>query len=250
MPNTTNQMKENWNARARKDAFLYVETEFWNHNTQEFFELGEKRAQILIDPVLKGFGIQGSGNTAIDIGCGVGRFTQALGRRFDKAIGIDVSDDMVAQAQAASAGSSNLTFIATDGVSLPQPSSSADFAWSYEVFQHMPSHEVIESNLREIRRILRPSGYGLLHFKTAHENPSILSHAAQFVPTSLLRSTKQVLGKDPLTADPSWRGAKPLNNSDIQMMCKTAGLEVVEFRNDPTHKAGTRVFAIVRTHPR
>lgn len=243
------EMKAAWNNRAQKDAYHYVETQFWNHDQTAFFALGEERARILIVPVLKTLGIEGSGKTAVDIGCGVGRFTQALGRRFGEAIGIDVSDKMIAQAKAAAPNLANLTFIVSDGVSLPQPSDSADFVWSYEVFQHMPALEVIRSNLREVVRILRSSGYGLLHFRCPHEYPTILSHVSRFVPVSLIRTIKHLLGKDPLTADLSWRGAKPLTKSDIHAMCKNAGLDVVEFRDDPTHQPGTRVFAVVRRAP-
>ena len=247
MSDPSQNMKAAWNSRAQKDAFLYVETEFWNQDKQAFFALGEARAAILIDPVLKQYEIDPSGKVAVDIGCGVGRFTQALGRRFARAVGLDVSDGMVAQAQAAATGLSNLTFIAGDGLSLPQPSDSADFVWSYEVFQHMPSHAVIQANVNEAGRILKSSGHGLLHFRSAHNYPTIFWSIANLVPTSVIRVTKRLLGKDPLTADPTWRGAEPLTEANIEAMCRTAGLEVVEFREDPTHHAGSRVFAVVRT---
>ena len=247
MSDPSQRMKAAWNSRAQKDAFLYVETEFWNQDKQAFFALGESRATILIDPMLKQFGIDPSGKVAIDIGCGVGRFTQALGRRFSRAVGLDVSDDMVVQAQAAAAGLSNLSFMAGDGLSLPHPSDSADFVWSYEVFQHMPSHAVIQAHVNEAGRILKSNGYGLLHFRSAHNYPTIFWSIASLVPTPVIRISKRLLGKDPLTADPTWRGAEPLTKPNIEAMCRKAGLEVVEFRDDPTHNPGSRIFAVVRT---
>ena len=44
-------------------------------------------------PFLDKYMIVGTGSTAVDVGCGAGRFTRALARRFDRVIGIDVSDE-------------------------------------------------------------------------------------------------------------------------------------------------------------
>jgi ubiquinone/menaquinone biosynthesis C-methylase UbiE len=46
----------------------------------------------------------------------------------------------------------NVTFQATDGANLPLEANSFDFVFSYEVFQHLPSHEVIRQNLTEVAR--------------------------------------------------------------------------------------------------
>lgn len=245
LPHITD-MKKAWNERANRDPFFYVETELWDHDKGKFFELGQARAKELIDPVLAKYKIDPGDKTAVDVGCGVGRFTQALGLRFAKAVGVDVSEVMVEQAKIAAAEFSNLEFVSGDGVALPCPSDSADFVWSYEVFQHMPSHEVVKSNLREVSRILRSGALGLVHFRTAHEYPTILWHIAKFTPTPIIQALKSRFGKDPLTADDSWRGAKPLPKDTIARFCQGAGLRVIEFLDDPTHAPGSRTFAVVR----
>lgn len=242
----TKEMKRAWNERATRDPFFYVETELWDHDRDKFFELGRERADQLIDPVLAKYAIDPVGKTAIDIGCGVGRFTQALGLRFSKAVGIDVSEVMVERAKAAAAKFDNLEFVSGNGVVLPSSSETADFVWSYEVFQHMPSHDVVKANLVEVCRILRPSGLGLIHFRTAHEYPTILWHIAKFVPTPVIQKMKSLLGKDPLTADKSWRGAKPLPKDVIAKFCVMAGLKPIEFLDDPTHAPGSRTFVVVQ----
>ena len=43
---------------------------------------------------------------ALDFGCGVGRLTRALARRFDEAVGIDVSERMLEQARRLNADTS------------------------------------------------------------------------------------------------------------------------------------------------
>lgn len=245
MAQTTN-MKKAWDARATRDPFFYVETELWDHDRAKFFQLGHDRAAQLIDPVLAKYQVAPQGKTAVDIGCGVGRFTQALGQRFARAIGVDVSDVMVEKARVAAAACDNLEFVAGNGVAFPLASESADFVWSYEVFQHMPSHDVVKANLAEVARIMTPGGLGLIHFRIAHGYPIILWHIAKFVPTPVIQKLKSLLGKDPLTADSSWRGAKPLPQGAIAAFCAAAGLQLVEFLDDPTHAPGLRTFAVVR----
>jgi len=110
----------------------------------------------------------------------------------------------------------------------------------------MPSHDVVKANLVEVARILRPSALGLIHFRTAHEYPTILWHIAKFVPTPVIQRLKMMLGKDPLTADTSWRGAKPLPKNMIAEFCVAAGLKPIEFLDDPTHAPGSRTFVVVR----
>lgn len=239
-------MKTAWNERATRDPFFYVETELWDHDAENFFALGRARATQLIDPVLTKYKVDPAGKTAVDVGCGVGRFTQALGQRFAKAIGLDVSDVMVEKARVSAAAMDNLEFVAGNGIVFPCASESADFVWSYEVFQHMPSHDVVQANLREVARIMRSTALGLIHFRTAHEYPAIVWHIARFVPTPVIRKIKTLLRKDPLTADSSWRGAKPLPKNAIAEFCVVAGLNPIAFLDDPTHAPGSRTFVVVR----
>lgn len=243
-------MKQAWDRRARRDAFHYVETANWDRDTERFFALGEERAKILIDPVLQEYAIGGPGRRALDIGCGVGRFTRALASRFEQVVGVDVSHEMVRQARETAAHRpERLTFVEGDGVSLPVGSAEFDFAWSYEVFQHMPSHGVIQGNLREVRRVLKADGYGLIHIRAAHEYPSLIWHLAEFAPDWAIRAGKKMFGRDALTSDKAWRGARPVSESKARAMCRTAGLNVVRIYPDPTHKPGSRIFLLVQPAP-
>ncbi|NJO56493.1 MAG: class I SAM-dependent methyltransferase [Rhodospirillales bacterium] len=138
------------------------------------------------------------------------------------------------------------TFFAGDGVTLPVADASVDFAWSYECFQHMPSHELQVANLREIRRVLRPGGRAQIHFRTGHAYPAALRWLTIPMPTRVIASMKSVLGKDPLTSDPSWRGARLVSADEIRGLAHRAGLRLDRFCADPTHAPGTRLFALLR----
>lgn len=243
-------MKRGWNERARKDAFFYVETAHWDGDVDAFFALGEERATLLVDPVLPRLSRPAGEASALDLGCGVGRLSRALAARFESVVGVDVSDEMVRRAAELNPAERhpNLRFESSDGLTLPLPAESIDFVFSYEVFQHMPSHAVILSNLHEVRRVLRPSGTALLHLATAPRvrRPS-RSAIGRRLPGWLVRALKRfVLRQDPFVADASFRGAAPLAPDRLRALLAEARLELVELRDDPTHAPGSRTFVVAR----
>ena len=206
-------MREAWNERARRDAFLYVETAHWDGDVEAFFALGEERCRLLVDPVLASLPRPASESVALDLGCGVGRVSRALAGRFASVTGVDVSDEMVAKAAELHPAERypGLRFAASDGLTIPLADASVDFAFSYEVVQHMPSHEVILSNLRELRRVLRPDGRALVHVHTSPGGRrSLKGRVAGRLPEPLVRFLKtRVLRQDPLMSDASFRGSPP-----------------------------------------
>jgi SAM-dependent methyltransferase len=235
------RMRESWDERARKDAFYYVETAQWDGDVEAFYALGEERARMLIDPVLGRLPRPAGTCDALDLGCGVGRFSRALAARFKTVLGVDVSEEMVRQAgeQHPQEAFPNLRFEAGDGVSVPAVDGSSDFVFSYEVFQHMPSEDVIQANLREVARVLRRDGAALLHVKTEAEHGT----AARLVPDALVRLAKRAVGRDPLVSDPSFRGTA-VSRDRLEGLFNEAGLSVRELREDPTHEPGSRVFVL------
>jgi ubiquinone/menaquinone biosynthesis C-methylase UbiE len=245
-PNELNDMKTAWNQRAAKNSFYYVETKYWDGQVDKFFSLGEQRTKELIDPVIASIGINCAQLKALDLGCGLGRFARALSTRFRHVIGVDISEEMMRQARELNRDCPNLTLVAGNGVSIPAETASVDFLYSYEVFQHMPSHYVIQDNVKEVSRVLRRNGHGLLHFRTARAKPLLFHKIAAALPQPIISSLNWTMRRDPLTSDLAWRGAHPLNQQQISRMCRDRGLTVLAFRDDPTHDPGTRIFAIVR----
>jgi ubiquinone/menaquinone biosynthesis C-methylase UbiE len=93
--------------------------------------------------------------TVIDLGCGTGRFTAALCRRFSaRVVAIDPSRNMLGVAAAnATAG---LAYVQATAGHIPLREACADLVFASMVWHHIPDqHEAG----REIARILRPGGY-------------------------------------------------------------------------------------------
>jgi SAM-dependent methyltransferase len=98
-------------------------------------------------------------DAALEIGCGPGRLLRPLARHFTEIHGVDVSDEMIRLAQERLRDTPNAHAHITSGSDLAQfPDDKFDFVYSFAVFQHIPSRDVVFNYLREARRVLKPGG--------------------------------------------------------------------------------------------
>jgi SAM-dependent methyltransferase len=156
----SDRMRSDWNERAREDAHYYVAFGGRDQDEDEFLATA---ADVLrsIEAQLKRLPANADRGAwrALEIGCGPGRLVKPLSRHFGEIHGVDVSDEMIRLARQRLAGIPHAYVHATNGSSLGQfADDSFDFVYSYAVFQHIPSRDVVLEYMREIRRVLRPGG--------------------------------------------------------------------------------------------
>jgi len=155
-PEVCQQMREDWNRRAREDASYYVAFGRRAQTEEEFFVTGVELAQGLARE-LKRLAPSLTGWRALEIGCGLGRLMRPLARHFAEIHGVDVSDEMLRRASERLADTPNAHVHLTSGADLGMFADGYfDFVYSYAVFQHIPSREVVFEYLREARRVMRP----------------------------------------------------------------------------------------------
>jgi ubiquinone/menaquinone biosynthesis C-methylase UbiE len=153
------KMRSDWNDRARENAQHYVQNAAKDWDQREFFRSGE--INVANDVLPDMYTICGGQRSpldlsALEIGCGVGRMTRMLSRVFGRVTGVDISEEMIARARENTADLKNVDLIVGDGCTLSLPDLSYDYAFSFIVFQHIPSYDVISSYCREVFRVLRP----------------------------------------------------------------------------------------------
>jgi arsenite methyltransferase len=98
-----------------------------------------------------------SGGTALDVGSGPGNVTASLARAAGPdglALGVDISEPMLARAVRSEAGS-NVGFIRADAQRLPLRDNTVDAVVSMAVLQLIPNPAAA---LAEMARVLRPGG--------------------------------------------------------------------------------------------
>jgi SAM-dependent methyltransferase len=165
--------KQNWEEIAAQDPFWAVladpDGKYGKWNEDDFYSLGESQIDEVLTHAAK-FGQPTRHEAALDFGSGLGRLTRALAARFDRAVGVDISETMVGNATKFNAGIDNLTFQVNPHSDLRDfEDASFDMVNTRLVLQHLPSREVVENYVAEFLRVLRPGG--LLVFQMPNELP-------------------------------------------------------------------------------
>jgi len=152
-------MKKLWNKLAKKNAKYFINSDYGQDITEEEFrESGESDCikHISSDPFFKIHKI------FLEIGCGNGRMTQFI-KEGHNVLAIDISGEMIKQARERVSG---VYFAETNGYTIPFDDNSIDYAFSYLVFQHMKTKEMVESNFKEVYRVLKPGGIFKVRIRT------------------------------------------------------------------------------------
>jgi SAM-dependent methyltransferase len=159
-------MSGDWNRRARSDARYYVALGRKSQSWEDFFRGGEDLVRSLEHELARiATRTPPSDRRALEIGCGPGRLMLPLSAHFTEIHGVDVSERMVRLAQRNLAGIAHAHVHATSGTDLGRfEDQSFDFVYSYAVFQHIPSREIVLQYLLETRRILVNGGVARLQF--------------------------------------------------------------------------------------
>lgn len=147
-----------WNENAKRDARWAVLSEpsmigkTWDD--EGFFKSGVTDVDHFLNIAQLAGGSFDAEGEALDFGCGLGRLTQGLAKRFQHVTGIDVSEEMIRQAKELNR-ETNITFIANAKPDLQVISSdSKDLVLSLIVIQHIPP-PFSTRYLEEFARVLK-----------------------------------------------------------------------------------------------
>jgi ubiquinone/menaquinone biosynthesis C-methylase UbiE len=167
------RMREDWNARAREDAGYYVAFGSRDSDDAAFFATATEVINRL-EGELRRVPLTERGNwRALEIGCGPGRLMRPMSRHFVEIHGVDVSDEMIARAREKLEGIPHAHPHVSDGSSLAAfAEETFDFVYSYAVFQHIPSRDVVLAYLREARRVMKTGGLAILQFSSLQHRSS------------------------------------------------------------------------------
>ena len=160
-PDVAGRMRTEWDQRALENARYYIATGKTEWDDEEYFESGREnvRREILTDMGNICQGKDPKQMKVLEIGCGSGRITRALSEVFGEVYAVDISGEMIRQAKQSLHDRPNAHVFQNNGSDLTVLGDiQVDFAFSFIVFQHIPSRDVIFSYVREVQRLLRPGG--------------------------------------------------------------------------------------------
>ena len=122
------------------------------------------------------------GERILDLGCGSGWATRLLARMvgegpqgFGQVVGVDISDEMVRQARAASKEFDNVMFVVGSAARIPREENFFDKVLSVESFYYYPDQE---RALAELFRVMAPHGRLFILINLYEDNP----YSLQWVP--------------------------------------------------------------------
>ncbi|MGH9319408.1 MAG: class I SAM-dependent methyltransferase [Vicinamibacteria bacterium] len=148
--------REFWNEKARENPFWYVSS-FVSYDDPDLDEFWRSGRRIWSDLRSELGHAPAQGQTLVEIGCGVGRLTQAIAAEARHVHAQDISAEMLSVAK--NVALPNVTFHLGDGATLEGiESGCSDLTLAYNVFQHLPSLQVLAGYLGEMRRVTKPGG--------------------------------------------------------------------------------------------
>ena len=149
------KMRAEWDQRAREDAYYYAVFARRGQSEEEFLATAADTVPVLEKELSR----LTSKERALEIGCGPGRLMRPMSVHFKEIHGVDISPEMIALAQEALKDIPNAKLHLTPQSDLSMfPADHFDYIYSYTVFQHIPSREVVLNYIRESQRTLKPGG--------------------------------------------------------------------------------------------
>ena len=145
----------------------------------------EEHHRPIVEPTLALMDLQPT-DRVLDVGCGTGWLCRMLARLVPegRVVGIDVSDQMVQRAQAASSAFSNVEFLAGGAGKIPWQDGFFTKVISVESAYYWPDPA---AGIREIHRVLAPGGTAWVLINYYLENPYAHHWGSQLaVPAHLL----------------------------------------------------------------
>jgi len=169
------KLRDNWNQFGAEDPLWAILTESSKMNNnwdeKEFFARGEHEINALMRQI-DNLKIPLHKGAALDFGCGVGRLTQPLAKRFETAAGVDIAQTMIDQANTYNKYGDNCKYYINTVDNLEIfPDASFDLVYSLITLQHMKPIYA-KKYIEEFIRILKPEG--LIVFQVPDAPPPML----------------------------------------------------------------------------
>ena len=234
------RLRLHWNGFARRNARWAILTRQdrrpvnappWSR--EEFLRTGSEEVANVLER-LRQEGIPFPQGRALDFGCGVGRLTFALGEHFLEAIGVDVSEQMIALATADNPRPGVCRFIHNARPDLPCADASVDFVYSRFVLQHM-SRSLARAYIAEFLRVLTPDGLCVFQLPEPEDDSIRGSALKRALPLPLVRVFRRLRV--------AWRQGPQfprmemvgVAREDVRVWLREAGASFIETWQDNSH---------------
>ena len=154
--------RRDWESIALLDPYWAVlsdpDRKHGRWEEDKFFATGQREVSERL-AVAAELGLPRGHDQALDFGCGLGRTARELAARFNRCVGLDITEAMLTNARELNAHLANLELVCADGSEpLPFADETFDAVYSSIVLQHLLSTADARAALRELARVTAPGG--------------------------------------------------------------------------------------------
>jgi SAM-dependent methyltransferase len=191
------KLRGTWESLAEQDALSAILTDATKAGGKwdlaEFFATGEAEIDTVLNHLKKLEVAPDFQGAALDFGCGVGRLTQAIARRFGSAVGVDISAEMIRRAEALNQDA-RCRYLVNSSSALPFADGEFAFIYCNIVLQHVP-RRFATNYLREFVRVLASGGVLVFGVQDSFAAPDLSSKLVRLRHVLHLRSRiRKILG--------------------------------------------------------
>jgi len=171
----TDETDRDWEFFANEDPYWAVLTQdrfrkkaLSESERREFFSSGETHIDWVFSTIRHHIHPRFNPVKGLDFGCGVGRLLLPIARRCQTAVGIDVSDTMLREAEKNSQKENmkNISLVKGDD-NCSNLTAGFDFINSFIVLQHIPCDRGVKL-FHRLLELLNQGGVGAVHFTYSH----------------------------------------------------------------------------------
>ncbi len=110
------------------------------------------------------------GGLGLDVGCGNGRHLALVADRTDRALGLDASRALLAEARSRLSDVGEVTLLQGDAAGLPLAAGTVDVGLYVATIHHLPDRATRRASVDELARVLAPDGRALVSaWSTTHD---------------------------------------------------------------------------------
>lgn len=237
MNDLAEQMRSDWDARAREDAKFYQICHRRNLDDAEF----DRTASDVLPAIRRNYPLLSPGPVRdrrfLEIGCGMGRLMRGLAKDCGEIHGVDISPEMVRLGKVHLSSIRHAHFHVAQGSTLTQfADDTFDLVYSFAVFQHIPDRAAIYSYLDEAFRVLKRGGIIVAQFNSKpHDLPCNTWTGAWIPENTLLSYAKekgwQVLASEGGQTQYLWLTLKkPAGDTSVRSAGNPPAVDIIKVR--------------------
>jgi ubiquinone/menaquinone biosynthesis C-methylase UbiE len=199
-----------------KGYYDYYFSEARRHGTRPVAVLDEQWADGQ-DTAQRVLSYVSSASIVLEIACGIGRVSRFVAPRCGRLYCTDILDEALREAKETLKGNHNVSFHKTNGYDLAEfGGGTIDCVYSFTAFFHF-DFELVVLYFREVERVLRPGGTGIIEFKRWSEPQDVTELLEKIESQGGIRQYEAMLDK--------WRY---VSAGMVRRLCEHYGLDVID----------------------